>query len=267
MENINTLSAAQAKKIRWLLTDIDDTLTKDGKLIPQAYGALWQLQQAGITAIAVTGRAAAWGYLLTHEWPVAGVITENGAVSYFIRDRQKIETLVFPGAERNTHPSLVRAVKRSLEEVPGAREAQDNYLRLYDIAIDYAENTQPPLSPESVQCIINIFQQEGCSAQASSIHVNCWLGDFNKRKASELLLTTLFSYNPNNDRERVFYVGDALNDEPMFACFPLSCGVANVARYVPLMTHVPRWVSTESFGWGFAEIVGQIISKRNQPDA
>lgn len=77
------METSTAKKIKFLLTDIDDTLTKDGKLIPEAYSALWDLKKEGIPVIAVTGRASAWGNLLVQEWPVDAVITENGALSYY----------------------------------------------------------------------------------------------------------------------------------------------------------------------------------------
>lgn len=267
MKKIQDINSNTAKKIRFVLTDIDDTLTKDGKLIPEAYSALWQLKEAGLPVIAVTGRAAAWGNLLVQEWPVAAVITENGAVSYFILQEHSIESFVFPGTSKNTEPSLRVALEKALIEVPRAKAAQDNHLRQYDLAVDYAETVNPPLSSEEVAKIIAIFEKEGCKAVPSSIHINTWKGSFNKKEASILLLQKLFGYNDEKESHSVLYVGDARNDEPMFAHFPNACAVANISRWTNLMTHLPSWISKESFGWGFAEIVQTLILKRNQQDS
>ncbi|MDR2897287.1 MAG: HAD-IIB family hydrolase [Spirochaetaceae bacterium] len=265
MTPISEISEETASSIRWVLTDIDDTLTKDGKLLPEAYAALWDLKKAGLPVLAVTGRAAAWGCLLSHEWPVAGVITENGAVAYYMTEEQRIESTVFPGAQPNTSLPLRRAAERILAELPRAREAQDNFLRLYDFAIDYGEAVNPPLSIDDISRIVEIFKEEGCSAQPSSIHVNAWLGDFNKREASLLFLSRFMGYDDAQNREQVLYVGDALNDEPMFSWFPNSCAVANIERWLRDIKRLPAWVSKESYGTGFAEIIGTVLSKRNPP--
>ena len=46
--------------VRFLLTDIDDTITAGGKLGASAYSALWRLYDAGVKVIPVTGRPAGW---------------------------------------------------------------------------------------------------------------------------------------------------------------------------------------------------------------
>jgi len=83
IRNIRLLPPETARGIRWVLTDIDDTMTRDGKLVPAAYAALCSLKEAGLSVVAVTGRSAGWGQVHLQEWPLDGVITENGAVSYF----------------------------------------------------------------------------------------------------------------------------------------------------------------------------------------
>ena len=65
-------------KIDFLLTDIDDTLTDEGQLKSEAYESLWLLQKKGISVIPVTGRPAGWCEMIARQWPVAGVIGENG---------------------------------------------------------------------------------------------------------------------------------------------------------------------------------------------
>jgi hypothetical protein len=46
--------------VRYVLTDIDDTLTTDGKLTAGAYASLQRLHDAGKRVIPVTGRPAGW---------------------------------------------------------------------------------------------------------------------------------------------------------------------------------------------------------------
>ena len=56
MRALSTFAPEQAAKIRFLLTDIDDTLTTDGHLTAGAYAALERLSAAGITVIPITSR-------------------------------------------------------------------------------------------------------------------------------------------------------------------------------------------------------------------
>ena len=57
---IKQLTSDIAQNIQFVLSDIDDTMTEDGKLPAAAYQALWDLHNAGIKVIPVTGRPAGW---------------------------------------------------------------------------------------------------------------------------------------------------------------------------------------------------------------
>ena len=70
---------AERKRIRAVLTDIDDTLTHGGRLPAIAYAAMERLKAAGLIVIPVTGRPAGWCDLVARQWPVDGVVGENGA--------------------------------------------------------------------------------------------------------------------------------------------------------------------------------------------
>jgi len=67
------------RKLRFVLTDIDDTLTTDGKLTAGAYRALERLHDAGRIVVPVTGRPAGWCDHIARMWPVDAVVGENGA--------------------------------------------------------------------------------------------------------------------------------------------------------------------------------------------
>src|SRR3979411_3263629 len=84
---LSEFPAALRAAIRFVLLDIDDTLTTDGRLSAVAYGALEDLSRRGLRLIPVTGRPAGWCDLIARFWPVDAVIGENGAF-YFRHDHQ-----------------------------------------------------------------------------------------------------------------------------------------------------------------------------------
>jgi len=263
MKPISLMNDGAAALVRWVLTDIDDTMTRDGVLVPAAYAALCALKASGLRVVAVTGRSAGWGQVHLYEWPLDAVIAENGAVTYYrTPDGRDQGEFAFPTAARNTEPALVEAARRALAEVPRARPASDNNLRLYDLAIDHAERVSPPLSALEVERIVGIFAEAGCEARPSSIHVNCWKGSFDKRSAAVAYLSAFEGYDDGRDRDAVLYVGDALNDEGMFEHFPNACAVANIDRWLDRLMYLPAWVSRASYGEGFAEIAERILSVR-----
>src|SRR6187551_93772 len=65
--------------IRGVFTDIDETVSTDGRLTAEAYGALEALKAAGFLVIPVTGRPAGWCDQICRFWPVDAVVGENGA--------------------------------------------------------------------------------------------------------------------------------------------------------------------------------------------
>src|ERR1700761_9284243 len=65
--------------IRGVFTDIDETVSTEGRLTAEAYGALEALRQAGLLVVPVTGRPAGWCDHVARFWPVDAVVGENGA--------------------------------------------------------------------------------------------------------------------------------------------------------------------------------------------
>ena len=57
-------------------------------------------------------------------------------------------------------------------------------------------------------------------------------------------------------------MGDSTNDQVMFQHLPHSVGVANIARFVPQLQHLPRYVTQGERGAGFAELAHAILSVR-----
>ena len=48
----------------------------------------------------------------------------------------------------------------------------------------------------------------------------------------------------------------------MFKTFAHSIGVANVARFVPKLAHLPRYVTRGERGAGFAEVAAAVLAAR-----
>ena len=64
-----------------ILTDIDDTLTTDGAITPDALQALGALKASGLHVIPITGRPVGWSEPFAATWPVDAIVAENGAVA------------------------------------------------------------------------------------------------------------------------------------------------------------------------------------------
>ena len=258
---ISSLTDKEAKKINYILMDIDDTLTTDGKLLAESYAALWRLHKAGLKVIPVTGRPAGWCDLIAREWPADGVVGENGAFAFWEGEGHHLLTLSHPNAILNTDPRLLALRDRVLSEIPGARLARDQFSRLYDIAIDFAEE-EPILPLSEALRIQSIFLEGGAKAKISSIHVNAWMGEYDKLSMALSFLSARFGYDDKSEVETVIFAGDSPNDEPMFEHFPMACGMANVLKYGELIKKPPHFVTQKESGAGFAELADILLERR-----
>lgn len=248
--------------IDFVLTDIDDTLTDEGLLGPEAYTAMWNLKNAGVQLIPVTGRPAGWCEMIARVWPVAGVIGENGGFYFRYKDRKMERHFVHDFEKQiENRQKLERIQKEILDAVPGAAIASDQFCRFMDLAIDFCEDV-PRLPKDQVEKIVQIFHKYGAQAKVSSIHVNGWFGSYDKLTMSKKFLKDEFSLSESDIRERCCFCGDSPNDEPMFTYFPQSFAVANISEFLPDLRHKPAYVSKNRGGRGFAEISEQILKNR-----
>lgn len=250
-----------------VLTDIDDTLTLHGRLPAEAYAALWTLKRAGIRVIPITGRPAGWCDLIARQWPVDGVVGENGAFYFRYDDDQKAMIRVYAqtAEERRANSAkLWKIAARVLKDFPGTAIASDQAYREIDVAIDFCEDV-PPLPLATAQKIAEAFHAEGAAAKVSSIHVNAWFGTHDKLTMSRRFLAEAFDISVERDLARIAYCGDSPNDAPMYAVFPLGIGVANIRPYAKIMAHLPPYVTMGEGGHGFAEFADAVLEARQAP--
>lgn len=256
LQSFNRIPPDAARDIRFILFDIDDTITTNGKLTDDAYCAMWALFRAGYSLIPVTGRPAGWCDLMIRQWPVKAIICENGAFALYRDEQDAIQTLLHPNAAENPAPALDKLKCAVLSSVPGARLSQDQFCRLYDVAFDFAED-KPRLSDETVNAIMQKCRELGAICKLSSIHVNAWYGAYDKLSLSKLYFEKIEGIS--NLEARVLFFGDSPNDEPMFSFFPNACGVENVLDFANRMTCLPTYIAEGRGGRGFARAARTLI--------
>jgi HAD superfamily hydrolase (TIGR01484 family) len=249
------------RRIRVVLTDIDDTLTTGGHLHAAAYAALERLRNSGLLVIPVTGRPAGWCDHIARMWPVDAVVGENGAF-WFRHDakaRKLVKRYVIDDDQRSIRALRIEDIaERVLSEVPGCAIASDQAYREADLAIDFREDVAP-LPHAAVAKIVEIMESEGLTAKVSSIHVNGWFGGYDKLSTTRLMLREDFGIDIDRERDTVVFVGDSPNDQPMFAFFPNAVGVANVSEMASMMKDLPAWVTPSAGSHGFAELAEALL--------
>jgi HAD superfamily hydrolase (TIGR01484 family) len=248
--------------VRALFTDLDGTLTSDGRLDDNTLRALGDLFGAGLPVVLVTGRPAGWGHSLASLFPFAAVVTENGGLS-FVPESGAFRKLY--GVAEDELPewrSRMQASARAImSAVPGARLSADSAYREVDLAIDW--NEEVSLSTAEADRIVGLLRADGFAASRSSVHVNYGPPTFDKFTASQRILEDVFGEVFDDKGTRLddyVFVGDSLNDAPMFAGFPKSVGVANIQERWDELPHKPKYKTDASEGAGFCELVSHILA-------
>ena len=252
----------QPGEIIGVFTDIDDTLTTEGTITPDALQALAALKAAGVQVVPITGRPSGWSEPFAQSWPVDAIVAENGAVALVHQDGQPLRKLYQQDAatRQANFVRMQQVLARIEREVPHAQRAQDSAGRETDIAIDHSEFTQ--LATARIDAVVSLMQSEGMTASVSSIHINGWYGEHDKLAGARWIVRELWDRNLDAELDRWVYVGDSTNDQVMFQHFPLSVGVANIRRFEKQLAHPPRYIASAERGAGFAELAAQLLKSR-----
>lgn len=243
---------------RALFTDLDGTLTTHGRVEASTYAVLEQLGAAGIPVVIVTGRPSGWGQAIMTMVPVAAVVAENGGVTFVRRDGKLdmyygVGAASLPEWRRRMHAAVVDIGS----EVPGARLSNDSRFREVDLAIDW--NEEASLSEAEADRITAMLVKQGFAAWKSSVHVNFGPPGFDKLSACKTVVQRVFGGDPE-DLAPYVYVGDALNDAPMFGGFPRSIGVANVRDWWDALEHKPAYITEAREAAGLREACAHVLS-------
>ena len=273
MHPLNTWPLADKSCIKGVFTDIDDTLTTDGAITPDALAALGELKARGINAIAITGRPVGWSKAFAMAWPVDAIVAENGAVllqnvrqisfkpnkylgKQLLKSYQQSDKL-----RASNYTRMQQIGQRILREIPGTLLAEDSAGRETDMAIDHSEFTCLP--PEQIAQVVAIMQSEGMNATVSSIHINGWFGEHNKLTGARWAVRQLLGRDLDAEMDNWAYVGDSTNDQLMFKTFSNAIGVANVRRFEAQLAHLPRYITHDERGAGFAEVAQAVLKAQS----
>lgn len=274
MQELSTWPAAERRAITGVFTDIDDTLTTDGAITPDALQALGELKAAGLHVIPITGRPVGWSEPFALRWPVDAIVAENGAVALLASEigrqpmtggHQQLSKLYQQDAPTRlaNYARMQQVARRVMQNVPGAVLSEDSPGRETDIAIDHSEFVHLP--PAQIAQAVQIMQSEGMNATVSSIHINGWFGAHNKLEGARWIVRELFGRDLAAEMENWVYVGDSTNDQLMFEAFAHSVGVANIRRFEADLSHKPRYITEGERGAGFAEVAAALLVARSLP--
>ncbi len=262
MKPISQIPVALCQNLKYIFTDIDDTLTLDGKLLPESYAALWKAKDSGIAVVPVSGRPAGWIDHIARMWPVTAAIGENGAFVFFMKNAKLHKQYMLPDAQRVQHRKILDVILKEIKlAIPEAVVSSDQGYREFDLSIDYCEDV-PRLSAASIATIVDIFKTHGATVKISSIHINGWFGTTDKSKMIQVYCQHVLRQKPSSILKHALFFGDSPNDAPSFKLFPTSVGVANIQKFLPEMEALPSYICKKEGGEGFAEALKIILKKR-----
>ncbi|MFB8790417.1 MAG: HAD-IIB family hydrolase [Potamolinea sp.] len=117
--------------LRLIATDMDGTLTQQGKFTAKLFQALEELRAADIPVLIVTGRSGGWVSGLVSYLPVVGAIAENGGIFYSDQNTQPVALTAIP--DLSLHRQQLQVAYQNLKsEFPQIQESSDNRFRITD---------------------------------------------------------------------------------------------------------------------------------------
>lgn len=244
-------------QVRLIATDVDGTLTQNGKFTPALLIALNDLAAAGIPVLLTTGRSAGWVNGLAEYLPVVGAIAENGAIFYKGQQgKGQHSQLLVPIADVATHRQALAKTFASLQAAfPQIHESSDNRFRMTDWTFDVKG-----LSVADLKELSDRAQSQGWGFTYSTVQCHIRLAQQDKANGLEQVLQRYF---PELSKEDVVTIGDSPNDESLFNGdrFPVSVGVANIGHYVDQIKYKPRFVTQAAEAEGFCELAQLILGR------
>ena len=258
------LTADEARRLRGVIFDLDDTLLDHGALGEAAYSALFRLRASGLRLIACTGRPAGWGEVIQRQWPLDATVVENGAVALVSDEAGSRRVVAWdpldPAARRARRLGLLDLAAELVARFPEAALADDNDARRTDVTIDVGEHRRVP--PEAIAAMQRLAAGRGVRSVVSSVHLHLTLEPEDKASGTIRLLARRFGEDATAARSRYAFIGDSGNDAAPFAAFTLTFGVANVRAAAMRLSVPPRFVTDEPMGQGFAALAARLIALR-----
>ncbi len=262
MRPLADLGADEARALKGVIFDLDDTVLDHGALREEAYSALFRLRASGLRTIACTGRPAGWGALLVRQWPIDAAVVENGALTLITEGGRVVDARGSASrAERGAvREGLLALAGELAARFEGVALTEDNAARVTDATIDIGEHRR--VEPAIIRAIEAEARARGVRTITSSVHLHLTREGDDKASGTLRFLASHMGEDVTSARVRFAFVGDSGNDAAAFAAFHTTFGVANVTRHLASLTRAPRFVSNRPMGLGFAEIAARIVDLR-----
>jgi HAD superfamily hydrolase (TIGR01484 family) len=254
---LERLDRDEAKRLTGLLFDLDDTLLDGSRLSEKAYSSLFRLREGGLVLVGVTGRPSGWAEVLARQWPVDGMVAENGAIACDLMG-DRLRLVDFAAGERVSRRARLEAIASELRNrFPWLRPTDDSAARRTDVAFDIGEHERVPAADITV--VREAARELGARTITSSVHLHVTLDGANKAAGAARFLAARFGWDITASLGRLAYIGDSENDEACFSAFHTTIAVSNF-RGRP--TVLPRFVTRAPKGEGFAEAAALILARR-----
>jgi HAD superfamily hydrolase (TIGR01484 family) len=258
MRELTSSTARDFRNVRFLLTDMDETLTHHGRISAAVFSALERLRESDVRVIVVTAAPAGWCDQMARMWPVDGVIGENGGFFFHRNGAQLVRKYWHGDDERERCSRELETIGNHVRAaLPGARLADDQPYRSTSLAFIRT------WSSKTDNAIMIALLNAGLSATRNNRWLLAWLGAYNKLNMASRVLVDHFGLNHAAAREAVCYSGDSENDVPMFRFFRRSVGMRTV-QDEPLSSY-PAWITRGPGGAGFVEVAEAILASRSYP--
>jgi HAD superfamily hydrolase (TIGR01484 family) len=261
MKDLSLAGRSTFAGVRFVLTDMDETLTYRGRLSARTYDALERLQRVGVKVIPVTAAPAGWCDQMARMWPVDGVVSENGGLFIQSDGGHGVKRSFWHAEDKRQAISdqLATIGQRIGQVVPSAVVADDQPFRLTSLA--FAQ----PDSEADRRVIVTAMVDAGLDLTVNNIWILGWLGGYDKLAMARRVMADVYGIDIDADRDAILYCGDSTNDAPMFGFFRHTVGVSTVRRYLPDIPIPPNWITKGPGGDGFVEVADAVIAGKTDP--
>lgn len=242
------------RNTKYIVSDVDDTITINGHLYPANLEALWRLKKRGLSIILVTGGSAGWADTYIREWPVDAVIAESGALMLFYNSKSEISYTYNPVIDLINYKSR----KEQLMDITrGLKLSTDQYARIFDVAYDKSK-----LDKEEIASLKNLIKSLGGYSAESSIHLNAWFAPYDKVSALKYFSCNVLRIEEKDLLDNGIYFGDSFNDEGLFEYMPLSVGMYSVQEQRDQFACLPKYICVKKDAFGFSEAVDLLLGNQ-----
>lgn len=256
MKALSNASEKEFSAVRFVLTDMDETLTYQGRLAAATYRALERLQAVGVRVIPVTAAPAGWCDQMARMWPIDGVIGENGGL-FFQRASSGhgvMRKFWHPDHEMaELRARLDSMARKVLAAVPQAQLADDQPFRMSSLAF------AAPDDPAVRRNMVAALRGQGADVTLNNLWLLGWLGGYDKLAMTRRVLQEVYGVDIDSQRDAVLYTGDSTNDAPMFGFFRHTVGVSTVRKYLADIPTPPAWITAGPGGAGFVEAAEAVM--------